>query len=149
MSGVVVDAVVPGDLPALHALYEELTGERQDFEIMRTAYAAIASDDDYVLYAARVDGAMVGGVMAIVCRKLTRDCRPFLVMENFVVAASQRRRGIGKALLERVERLAVERGCESIMFVSSARRPAAHAFYAAMGYEPEGVRGFRKKFRFL
>lgn len=146
MNGIVVDSVESADLPALHGLYEELTGEACDFDAMRRGFEAMAADRDYVLYAARSDGVLVGSVMGIVCRKLTRDCRPFLLLENFIVAASQRRRGVGRRLLLRVEREALDRGCESIIFVSSMRRPDAHAFYASMGYALDEVRGFRKKF---
>ncbi len=144
MDSLVIDSVTRRDLPALCRLYEELTGEAGDLAAMRQRFETVATNPDYRLLAAREGGELVGSVMTIVCHKLSRDCRPFLVMENFVVASRQRRRGVGMRLMAEVESYAVESGCGSIHFVSSRRRPEAHAFYAAMGYDPSEVRGFRK-----
>lgn len=146
MNDIVIDLIATDDLPTLHTLYEELTGEACDLEAMRSGFAAMAANPDYILYAARSEGVLVGSVMGVVCRKLTRDCRPFLLMENFIVAASQRRKGVGRLLLDRIEQSAIAHGCGSVMFVSSVRRPDAHAFYASMGYALNEVQGFRKKF---
>lgn len=144
MADIVIDTVQRRDLPDLYRLYEQLTEEPGDFAAMRAGFDAIAANPAYWLAAARRDGDLVGSAMAVVCVKLSRDCRPFLVMENFVVASRCRRQGVGATLMRAVERHAVERDCGSIMFISSGRRPQAHAFYAALGYEPDAVRGFRK-----
>lgn len=134
-----------GDLPALAELYAELTGEAPPLAAMRDEFARMASDGDYILLGARLEGRLAGTVMGLACRKLSRDCRPALLLENLVVANACRRRGVGAALLAEMERIAKERNCYSIFFVSSAKRADAHAFYASMGYAEDKVLGFRKK----
>ena len=99
-----------------------------------------------VLLAAKEGGELVGSVMGVVCRDLIGECNPFMVMENMVVLESRRRHGIGRLLIEELERRAVALGCSYIEFVSSRERGEAHAFYEAVGYQPDPYRGFKKYF---
>lgn len=54
---------------------------------------------------------------------------------SFVVDTSVHRRGVGRALLQRVDQWAREKGCERIEVTSGDHRTIAHTFYQAMGYE--------------
>ena len=145
MNDIIINVIGADDLHKLAELYVELTGEPSDLQAMTRLFDAIASNPSYFLLGARVGGVLVGSAMGIVCHKLSRDCRPFMIMENFVVAASHRRMGVGAKLIRAVEDLAVEQNCCSINFTSSRRRPEAHVFYATMGYELDAVQGFRKQ----
>lgn len=136
--------LVHGDLPFLALLYRELSGEEPDSAGMATVFDEMRRCHDYILLGCDVDGILAGSAMGIVCRQLCRDARPFLVIENFVIAASHRRQGLGLRLLREMERLAAERNCRSIIFVSSQRKKPAHLFYQAAGYSLDEVQGFRK-----
>jgi GNAT superfamily N-acetyltransferase len=46
----------------------------------------------------------------------------------------ERRRGVGKALVDASEKWAVAQGCKRILVTSGEERHEAHAFYEAMGY---------------
>ena len=140
-----VGGIGEGDLPALAELYAELTGEPAAPEGMRAEFARLAANADYILLGARLGEKLAGAVMGLLCRKLSRDCRPALLLENLVVARSHRRRRVGAALLAEMERMAKARNCYAIVLVSSTKRTDAHAFYAAMGYAEDKVLGFRKK----
>lgn len=59
---------------------------------------------------------------------------------SFVVARAAQRSGVGSALLAACEAWARARGAERLEVTSGDRRPEAHAFYAARGFEREGVR---------
>lgn len=59
------------------------------------------------------------------------------------VAERFRRRGVGRALLLRVERWCAEAGLRDIRVHSGEQRTDAHAFYEACGFEHTGRR-FRK-----
>lgn len=145
MTGIKIGSISEEDLPSLGALYAELTGEPTLEQQAADEFRRIAANADYVLLGAWLDGQLVGTVMGLLCRKLSRDSRPALLLENFVVGEAFRRRGIGTALFMAMERIARERGCASIMLISSAKRAGAHAFYAAHGYADEKVFGFKKK----
>lgn len=70
--------------------------------------------------------------------------RPFAVVENIVVDAASRGRGIGAALLAEVERLSLERDCSKIMLLSAVERLDAHRFFERRGYAGDRKRGFVK-----
>jgi GNAT superfamily N-acetyltransferase len=50
------------------------------------------------------------------------------------VDRSQRRLGVGLALMNRAEVWARDRGCSMVRLTSSSMRNAAHRFYEALGY---------------
>ena len=100
----------------------------------------ILSNPDYTLLIAREGDAVLGTVTGICCRALSM---PFLVIEDVVVREDCRGKGIGKALMDELDRFAIENKCEYAILVSSGFRKEAHGFYEKQGYT-EDVRGFRK-----
>ncbi len=67
-----------------------------------------------------------------------------MVVENVIVAKEMRQQGVGKMLMDKIERAAEARGCRYIMLVSSANRIEALNFYPRLGYDSVGYRGFKK-----
>ena len=66
----------------------------------------------------------------------TFACRPLLNVHDLAVLPAWRGRGIGRALLARVEELARERGCCKLTLeVLEGNRPA-QALYRAQGFSP-------------
>ncbi len=59
---------------------------------------------------------------------------------SLVVGSRARRAGVGAALVEHVERWAVEAGCSRVAIVTAHHRSDAHAFYERLGYEHTGRR---------
>ena len=55
-------------------------------------------------------------------------------MNGIGVLPAYRRRGIGKKLMEQVERFAVEQGAPYVGLASGISRVEAHAFYESIGY---------------
>lgn len=55
-------------------------------------------------------------------------------MNYLAVAARFRGRGLGRALIEHVERLLLERGCPKVNLQVRASNPDAAAFYRRLGY---------------
>jgi len=133
------------DLPELALLYRQFWNEDSDVNAMRTVFSRLRSDPNYILLAAHRDNVLAGSAMGIICEELYGACRPFMVVEDVVVGAQYRRKGIGTALMRELERIALERGCASVLFVSEAGRADACAFYRSLGYDPDTKRGFKKR----
>jgi GNAT superfamily N-acetyltransferase len=133
------------DLPRLAELYTELAeGERPDLDAMRASFAAMEREGGYFLVGVWDGDELCGAAEGVVCRQLSHDSRPFMVMENFIVAAAHRRKGLGRLLIAEIERLAVENRCRTLFFCSGVRRTGAHAFYESAGFAPDVTRGFKK-----
>lgn len=126
--GTMIAVIQEEDLPRLAELYAELSGEAPDLEAMTRTYQALQDDIRYLLRGVWSDGVLVGAAMGVVCAQLARDARPFMVLENFVVAERYRRKGLGVRLLREMERLAGMCNCRCVVFVSSNRRKSAHSF---------------------
>jgi GNAT superfamily N-acetyltransferase len=65
--------------------------------------------------------------------------QPFGVIENVVVREDARGAGVGTALLEHLQGLALKADCSKLMLSSAATRIGAHAFFERSGFEPSKV----------
>lgn len=135
--------VTPEQLPALAGLMQSLSGLVTDRERLCAVHRDMAANPDYHLLGATVDGVLAGAVLGVVCRDVVGACRPFMVVENVVVAAPYRRKGVGRQLLAELERRARQRDCLYLMLVAGPGREGARAFYAAAGYFESW--GFKKR----
>jgi phosphoglycolate phosphatase len=132
------------DLPRLSVLLEELSDEQSDPEKMKSGFRRMNDDPAYILLGAFSGGILAGSLMGIVCHDLVGACRPFMVIENVIVAGDYRGKGIGRMLMHSIEEEGRTRNCYYTMFVSGIKRKDAHAFYESTGYEKDMVRGFKK-----
>ncbi|WP_198404959.1 GNAT family N-acetyltransferase [Chromobacterium violaceum] len=78
------------------------------------------------------------------CEDVMYGAQPFAVLENVVVDARWRGRGLGAALLREAERRSLARDCPKIMLLSSAGREDAHRFFLRVGFRGDAKRGFVK-----
>ena len=88
---------------------------------------------------ADVDGAVAGLAHLQVTPAIEYD-RPAAKLAALVVDEAARGRGVGRALIDEVEREARARGCVLLYLTTSERRAAAHAFYEDVGLEHTGRR---------
>lgn len=72
----------------------------------------------------------------LIARLLTSDCE----LENIAVSPAVRRRGIGRQLLECLNRAASEANCESVFLEFRESNQTARAFYERVGFKPDGRR---------
>ena len=131
---------VPGDCETIAALILELA------EYEELAHEAVASADDLRrnLFGPRTfaealmadwDGAAAGFALFFHNFSTFRG-RPGLYLEDLFVRPSHRGRGIGRALLARLGRMAVERGCGRLEWSVLNWNEPAIGFYRALGARP-------------
>ena len=134
------------DLEGLNRLYLQLSGNDHGLSSRyKDIFAQMKSDSAYhLLVAVHENNLVVGSILGIVCKSLTSHYESFLVIEDVIVDDTLRRAGIGRALFEKIEQIALENTCAYSILVSSGFRTEAHRFYENMGYT-ESVVGFRKR----
>ncbi len=143
--GLLVRAAVAEDLPALLTLLSQLHDETAGPRLTRleTTFAEmLASPARLVLVACRED-RIVGTLDLCMVANLTHGGRPWAGIENVVVDAEHRRRGVGTALVDVAAEVAREAGCYKLQLLSREDREDAHALYERTGFNAP-VRGFRR-----
>jgi len=142
-SGLVFRRAVAPDLATIvELLADDPLGRERETESTggldpryREAFAAIERDPNQLLAVAEQDGRVVGVLQLSFIPGLTRRGMWRGQIEGVRIAASERREGIGRAFIEWAIGQSRERGCGLVQLTSDKRRPAAHRFYEALGFE--------------
>jgi ribosomal protein S18 acetylase RimI-like enzyme len=112
---------------------------------IRERLAQLAQDPAAAIVVAEVeDGAVAGWMQLLEQHVLEAGGR--VEIAGLVVDSRYRRSAIGRALMERAEQWARERGLRAVNLRSNVTRAAAHAFYQSLGYEHvKTQKAFRKQ----
>ena len=95
--------------------------------------ARMAAEPGQHVLVAEVDGKVVGLTTLHIRHVISYDA-PFARIASVVVDDGVRSQGIGGRLIDAVEAIARQAGCERIEVTSGAHRTRAHEFYLRRGY---------------
>jgi N-acetylglutamate synthase-like GNAT family acetyltransferase len=130
-SAVTVRPAVADDAAALHALLVAHNDARAGIAHIRSHLARAPRDE--LAFVAEI----AGEVVAVACLRLN-DClfqhEPSAELTELLVAPHARRRGVGRALVQRIELEAAAAGAGELFLMTAVRNEHAQAFYAALGY---------------
>jgi GNAT superfamily N-acetyltransferase len=93
----------------------------------------IADDEHCAAYVAESSEAGVIGWVHVYKRELI-EIEMDAEIGGLIVDEGYRREGVGRLLMERVERWAAERGCRAVSARSNVVREDAHSFYPSVGF---------------
>jgi len=141
----IIRQLIIEDIEPLSKLYYQFWNEDSDAQKMKDKFTQLQNNNAYIFLCAVENEKIIGSVMGIVCEELYGDCMPFLVAENMVVDNTFRKKGIGKALFEELEKRAKGRGCTQIILVTETERKDACGFYESTGFHPTANKGYKKK----
>jgi ribosomal protein S18 acetylase RimI-like enzyme len=131
----------PADAERIVELILELGHDVNEKQVRKNLKVLGKADELPIV--ATVDKQVVGLIgihrMATVHRPAPVGRIPVLV-----VAKEAQELGIGRMLVEEVERRLKKAGCQIVEVTSNDRRGAAHAFYRHMGYERTSIRFMKK-----
>ena len=131
----------PEDAKELAKLIKYL-GHPIDEKTVRKNLAALKKTRETPLVAV-LDKKIVG-MCGIGRRVVIHRPAPLGRITALVVAEDAQDQGIGRLLVEEVERLLRKAGCKIVEVTSNDRRTAAHAFYRHLGYERTSIRFMKK-----
>ncbi len=122
------------DLDGILVLLAQLN--QRDLESDRDQCAAIYSNilrsNDFHFVVAQSGIDIVGVCYLNVIPNLTRSCHPYALIENVVVDAQVRKRGIGKQLIKFAIDYSFQSGCYKVMLMTG-RDVQLHRFYEQCG----------------
>lgn len=131
------------DANALAALYRQLTGDART-RVLPARLDALADGARAQVLVCECGGELAGTAWLGFCEDIMYGEQPFAVLENVVVDARWRGRGLGAMLLREAERRSLARDCSKIMLLSSIGREDAHRFFLGAGFRGDAKRGFVK-----
>jgi GNAT superfamily N-acetyltransferase len=118
----------------LRLLVQLWSNESLDPNRIRPVFDRALESDRQIYLCATIRGQVVGFGSLTIKNNLWQQ--GYLAnVDELVVEAEQRGRGIGKELLEHLVDLASQRGCRRIELDSSFHREQAHQFYEAQGFQ--------------
>ena len=104
------------------------------------ALTAIVDSPDSVLFIARVDEVIVGS-LTLAFYRIPTGVKGWI--EDVVVDASARGRGVGEALNRAAIAEAAHRGAKNVSLTSRSSREAANRLYVRLGFEPYETNVYR------
>jgi predicted N-acetyltransferase YhbS len=137
--------MIAEDIPQLEQLYRQFWGEESCVDAMNKQFQKLQENNSHIFISAIDNNKLIGSVMGVVCEELYGDCKPFLVLENMIVDKNYRNKGVGKALISELEKMATKRDCSQVILVTERNRVDAVKFYESVGYSSETHIGFKKK----
>jgi Acetyltransferases len=137
--------MIIADIPELALLYKQFWNEDSCIELMCSQFKKLCKCDTHILLSAVENGKLIGSVMGVICEELYGSCKPFMVLENMIVDSQFRNKGVGKALVSELEKIAVQKNCTQIILITDTQRIDARKFYESVGYNPNTHKGYKKK----
>ena len=130
----VIRKISQRDVQAAAAIWREVLDvwNATDENVAETC-SIMEQDDRYVTFVAEADGKIVGLAAAVKALAIGHP-GGYVKMNGIGVLPEYRHLGIGKKLMEHVERFAMEQGAPYVGLASGINRAEAHAFYEHIGY---------------
>jgi predicted N-acetyltransferase YhbS len=141
----IIREMIAEDISQLEQLYRQFWDEPSCIETMSKQFDKLSKNNAHIFISAIENNKLLGSVMGVICEELYGECKPFLVIENMIVDRNSRNKGIGKALVSKLEKIAKQKGCSQVIIVTKRDRIDAVKFYESAGYSSQTHIGFKKK----
>jgi GNAT superfamily N-acetyltransferase len=135
------------DLAPVLAVHQAHAGRENEHPSHREqqTWAQMMATPDILVFLAEESEQPIGTATLTMLPNLTYSCAPSAILEAVVVVPTQRRRGVGSALVDAALDEARVRGADKIQLLSHKRHAddGAHALYFRTGFVAE-AEGFRR-----
>lgn len=120
----------------LNAYAKDLLGFRKALgdKVLQNLATGLEKFPTALVLLAKVDATYVGMAICFLGFS-TFNAQPLINIHDFMVLKEYRNRGIGKTLLQVVERIAMERKCCKITLEVQMKNAAARAIYQSFGFK--------------
>lgn len=103
-------------------------------EHLKNAWETIIRDENHHIIVNELDGKMVSSCVCVIIPNLTRNIRPYALIENVVTHADYRRNGYATECLNYAKEMAKKANCYKIMLLTGSKKETTFKFYRNAGY---------------
>lgn len=138
------------ELGKLLKLYEHLNPDDPDISDkagIGQLWDEIVGDPAQKIFVIEEDGILVASCTLVTVKNLTRGGSSYALIENVVTHKDFRKKGYGKAVLEKAIGYAQENGCYKVMLMTGRKDEGTLLFYEKVGFKRELKTGFCMKFQ--
>ena len=111
-------------------------------EHLRNTWKAIVQDESHHIIVNEIDGKIAASCVCVIIPNLTRNIRPYALIENVVTRAEYRGNGYATECLNYAKKIAEKRNCYKIMLLTGSKEEATLRFYSNAGYNATDKTGF-------
>jgi GNAT superfamily N-acetyltransferase len=138
------------ELDELLTLYQMLNPDDPELErndVLDSQWQNMMRDESLEIVVVEHDNQIISSCVVSVTENLTRNARPFGVIENVITHEEHRGNGFGKSCLEKATEVAEKRGCYKIMLLTGSDKEWKHEFYQGCGFDEGEKTGFVRDLR--
>ena len=126
----------------MNTLLKELSPNSTPLDV--EALATALASDELEVWVAKEDENIIGMATLVMLRELSGVSGE---VDDVVVLPATQRKGVGRALMEKIIHRAKERGMQELDLTSRASRVAANALYQKLGFEKRETNPYRMKLK--
>ncbi len=142
--GIVVREINENELDDLLNLYLHLHEDSipEMTENLKETWNMIVNDNNHHIVVNEIDGKIVSSCVCVVILNLTRNIRPYAIVENVVTHADYREKGHATECLNYAKAIAEEANCYKMMLLTGSKKESTLRFYKNAGYSSSDKTAF-------
>ena len=134
-----VREAVKKDLDELLNLYLFLHEKNipKNSEYLENTWKTIIEDINHHIVIKEINGKIVSSCVCIIVPNLTRNIRPYALIENVVTNEGYRGKGYATECLNYAKEIAIKNNCYKMMLLTGTKSENTLAFYKSAGYNSD------------
>ena len=122
------------DLLNLYRHFDNGDPELPDSPELKELWDEIYDNPNWIYIVCEVEGKLVSTCTVTLIKNLTRNARPYALIENVVTHSDFRNKGYGKMVLKKAQEIARENNCYKVMLMTSSKKEETLRFYESAGF---------------
>ena len=111
-------------------------------EHLKNTWETIMRDKNHHIIVNEVDNKIVSSCVCVIIPNLTRNVRPYALIENVVTREDYRGKGYATECLNYAKKIAEKENCYKMMLLTGSKKDATLKFYCNAGYNSSDKTAF-------